>query len=989
MNLSLSARIVALVLITSGFLSIGMVLTVYQLKMADHKALITEREIIDIKRIGAALATKQQQRKLSLESLASRLLTDKNTLKSPEILHDLLQQPSVAGQLFPDGLLVFDAHANAIAESITAPGRLGTNYQDRLHFQKALATKAAVISEPIIGRATGLPLISFLQPVLSSDGDVIAYAGGILDLANTPLMPADEESRAAQHRIEFIIDPVHRLFVSMQTRFDSPHPLPEPGMNALVDAALTLQPAGTVITYQDQRYLMASQHLHSPNWIVVRAIPYRDVIAPAQASFYQFLMIALLATVVVAWLAAWLARNLTRPLVEMTVQIEKMVENQLLDGHFPDHDSKEVSALTWAMNRLLGEQKAAKKAILHAERLLSNVLSAASEIAIIATDKQGIITVFNKGAENMLGYSAHELLNQQSPALLHTEQEVLCRAHELTEEFGYPVAGFHALIAKAERDGSEKREWTYVHKDGHTFPVSLIVTTIRDDAGEIVGFLGVADDITERKRLDAMKSEFISTVSHELRTPLTSISGALGLILGGRFGELSETAKTLLSTAQRNSTRLAHLINDLLDIEKMTAGKLHFDIQNHAVGSLLEQALDANHHYGAGREVVLALTMDNADSLIRVDAQRFMQVMANLLSNAIKFSPTGALVTLSLTTDSDRLTISVMDQGPGIPAAFHQRIFQRFAQADASDTRATEGTGLGLAITRELVEHMNGTIGFESTEGNGSRFFVQFPIVAQAVETQWPDLKHESLVKPRILVVEDDQDVANLLAIMLSDAGYDVDQAHNGGDALKRLANTHYHLLSLDLMLPDISGLEIIRQLREQPQTVNLPILVISAKMEQGRMALNGHANHIEWLAKPIDQHRLIEIVGNQLSLHEHHRPRLLHIEDDDDLQIVISAMLIDHFDFKVAKSLAEGRYWLKNDVFDLVLLDIGLPDGSGWTLLPDIHQYQPKAKVMVLSGMDMAQHEIDQVEDVLLKSRIDREELLHRIEQAIIQHRP
>ena len=239
--------------------------------------------------------------------------------------------------------------------------------------------------------------------------------------------------------------------------------------------------------------------------------------------------------------------------------------------------------------------------------------------------------------------------------------------------------------------------------------------------------LGWFHDITERIRIDQMKSEFISTVSHELRTPLTSIVGSLGLIAGGALGEIPVQAKSLIEIAHRNSLRLSLLINDLLDMEKLAEGKMDFKMQEQKLMPLIEQALEDNQGYGKSRNVKLELTGRSYDAKVNIDAHRLMQVLSNLLSNAIKYSPDNGTVEVAVQNDQQTVRITVTDHGPGIPAEFRSRIFQKFSQADSSDTRQKGGTGLGLAIARGLVERMGGKIGFDSVEGQGASFHIEFP----------------------------------------------------------------------------------------------------------------------------------------------------------------------------------------------------------------------------------------------------------------------
>lgn len=254
----------------------------------------------------------------------------------------------------------------------------------------------------------------------------------------------------------------------------------------------------------------------------------------------------------------------------------------------------------------------------------------------------------------------------------------------------------------------------------------------RDAMGQPVRTIGVVQDITERKQMDRMKSEFVATISHELRTPLTSISGSLALIHSGRLGTLPESAQPMIDIALSNSKRLTLLVNDLLDMEKITSGNMDFDMTVQPIQPVITQAMETNLPYGKQLEVSFVQISPAVNINVRVDAQRLIQVLSNLLSNAAKFSSRGSSVEIDVrATESHHVRVSVIDHGTGIPAGFRDRLFEKFTQADSSNTRAKGGTGLGLAISKELIERMGGTIGFESEEGKGSTFYVELPIVEQ------------------------------------------------------------------------------------------------------------------------------------------------------------------------------------------------------------------------------------------------------------------
>jgi PAS domain S-box-containing protein len=239
--------------------------------------------------------------------------------------------------------------------------------------------------------------------------------------------------------------------------------------------------------------------------------------------------------------------------------------------------------------------------------------------------------------------------------------------------------------------------------------------------------LAIVRNITDRKNIERMKNEFISTVSHELRTPLTSICGALGLIVGGIAGEIPPKALLMVEIASKNSERLIRLINDILDIDKIESGKMVFNFQPVELTPLLEHVIDMNRAYGQQFDITFKLESSLAGAWVYADSDRLIQALTNLLSNAAKFSPIGAQVLVSLTRRSEMLRIAIQDRGPGIPEAFRARLFQRFAQADASDARQKGGTGLGLNITKAIVEKLGGQIDVMILPEAGSMFFIDLP----------------------------------------------------------------------------------------------------------------------------------------------------------------------------------------------------------------------------------------------------------------------
>jgi PAS domain S-box-containing protein len=388
------------------------------------------------------------------------------------------------------------------------------------------------------------------------------------------------------------------------------------------------------------------------------------------------------------------------------------------------------------------------------------------------------------------------------------------------------------------------------------------------EAGHVLGFYALTTDITELKRIDRMKSEFVSTVSHELRTPLTSIRGSLGLIAGGVAGPLPEAAKSLVEIAKNNCDRLIRLINDILDSEKIESGNMSFEFKVVELRSLLARALADNEGFAAQHSVRLDLGAADETIRVNVDPDRLIQVVTNLVSNAVKFSPRHSAVEVRIRRSGNRVRVEVQDRGPGIPDEFRARIFQKFSQADSSDTRQKGGTGLGLSIAKAIVERLDGIIGFTSKAGQGTRFFFELPEWSESRSGQ--RTRTLEAARLRILVCEDDPDIARLLCLMLENAGFEVDVARDAARARALLAGARYAAMTVDIALPGEDGLSLIRSLRETEPTRALPVIVVSARADEGRVEIDNESLTVtDWLQKPIDQNRLVVGIRKAAGAHD------------------------------------------------------------------------------------------------------------------------
>jgi PAS domain S-box-containing protein len=274
--------------------------------------------------------------------------------------------------------------------------------------------------------------------------------------------------------------------------------------------------------------------------------------------------------------------------------------------------------------------------------------------------------------------------------------------------------------------------------DGNWCWIEELGCGVFDKSGALKYIDGFIWDISERKRAEQIKNDFVSAVSHELRTPLTSISGALGLIVGGMLGAPPEKMQSMLVIAHKNALRLTQLINDLLDMEKLIAGKMGFDLERQPLVPIIEQSLETNKAYADSFNVSLHLSVcaneQDVPLMVSLDAHRLQQVMANFISNAVKYSPPQGRVEIQLIQLQGEVKIAVVDHGPGISEEFRERLFQKFTQADSSASRQRGGTGLGLAISKTFVERMHGRIGFDSIPGQGATFYAIFPLANRATD---------------------------------------------------------------------------------------------------------------------------------------------------------------------------------------------------------------------------------------------------------------
>ncbi|MBY0410846.1 MAG: response regulator, partial [Burkholderiaceae bacterium] len=617
---------------------------------------------------------------------------------------------------------------------------------------------------------------------------------------------------------------------------------------------------------------------------------------------------------------------------------------------------------------------------------LEGVLGAATEQSIIATDLEGTITLFNTGAEKMLGYQAHDMVGTSSPAPLHLAKEVEAYGQALSLRYGYPIEGFQVFVHEAEQQGFENREWTYVHKDGHHLPVQLSVNTIRDAQGGVLGYLGIAQDLTERNRQDqilrqakaaaetasAAKSMFLANMSHEIRTPMNAVLGVAHLLADT---PLDDDQRQLLSKLQIAGRSLLGIINDVLDISKIEAGEMTTESVNFRPAELLSELIELYSPQAAQKSVTVALQgLEHVPVPVALqgDPTRLRQVLSNLLSNSIKFTSQGS-VSLQVTREQSTapadprvwLQFSVVDTGEGISETALKGLFTPFAQADASTTRRFGGTGLGLSIVKRLCQLMGGDVGVHSALGVGSTFWVRLPFAM--VDEAALSVQAASSQDRLSICIVDDSDVDRAALTQLCQAfGWRTTALSSGTELVHRLqemSDAHQPLpdaLIVDWQMPSVDGIQALTLLSERLGMPHLPATLVVSAYERDLVASHDHAGIAgRILTKPVNSSALFNAVNAIVAEHtgrldqvmastrlDSMRGRWLQglrilLVDDSDINLEVASRLLikEGATVQVCVNGQEALDALRamqpsGVAFDAVLMDVQMPvlDGYGAT---------------------------------------------------------
>jgi signal transduction histidine kinase/ActR/RegA family two-component response regulator len=521
---------------------------------------------------------------------------------------------------------------------------------------------------------------------------------------------------------------------------------------------------------------------------------------------------------------------------------------------------------------------------------LQNAILTSANFSIIATDEKGIIQLFNVGAERMLGYTAAEVVNKINPSDIHDPREVTARAQELSLELATPIApGFEALAFKASRGIEDIYDLTYIRKDGSRFPASVSITALRNDYGDVIGYLLIGTDNSARKRAESelneamdvvekanrAKTDFLSAMSHELRTPLNAVLG---------FAQLMETGTPAPTPSQKRNLDqilkagwyLLELINEILDLALIESGKVTLSREPVSLSEVMMECRAMVEAQAHKRGIGMKFPRFETLYFVQADRTRVKQVLINLLFNAIKYNRPGGTVTVEFTLSApDSIRVSVRDTGAGLAAEQVAQLFQPFNRL-GKEASAEEGTGIGLVVTKRLVELMGGTIGVDSEVGVGSAFWVELSLTSApqfALREAEGPAPVQPLMQPgapvrTLLYVEDNP--ANLELVEQLIARRPDLRLLSAADANLGIEFARAYqpeVILMDINLPGMSGIAAMKILREDPSTAHIPIIALSANAVPRDIEKALEAGFFNYLTKPIKVDKFMDALDAALKV--------------------------------------------------------------------------------------------------------------------------
>ncbi len=609
------------------------------------------------------------------------------------------------------------------------------------------------------------------------------------------------------------------------------------------------------------------------------------------------------------------------------------------------------------------ERKRIEEQIRYQANLIENVND-----AIIAADLNFRITSWNKAAEKMYGYKSEEVIGKEVSEVIAVEFQGLSR-----EEV-------RKIILEK---GFWKGEAIHYNRFGEKIYVSSSISIIRDSRGNPIGTVGINRDITEQKKaeeklklyaeqleianaqlqeLNRLKSEFLANTSHELRTPLNSIIGFLNLIKEGLYDNHEEMMK-FVDNALMSAKHLLNVINDILDIAKIEAGKLELNIEDVEVSELLHEVWTLSHVQAEQKKLEYKFVYPDRKVFIRGDRNRLKQILLNLIGNAIKFTHRGGItVKVDVFEDKGFCQFTVSDTGIGIPKEKQAKLFQKFVQADGTTTRKYGGTGLGLAITKSLVELMGGVIELYSEgEGKGTTVIFTVPL-SEATYDEKFEIEVGKIYGDSgllILVVDDDKKFADFLRTFLVKSSFRFVWANNAEDGWGYILNLKPDVLILDYAIPHKAssriknGFDLFLKVRETPEVKDIPIIILTGHLQKVKELLNlSFVNfHPSVIEKPIDPNYLLNLLKQFTK--EKDEVNILLADDDINVKIYLQKILPEKYKIDYASNGKEAIEKIKANNYDILLLDLMMPEVNGYDVIKELrlNKLAPDLPILVVTN--------------------------------------
>ena len=667
----------------------------------------------------------------------------------------------------------------------------------------------------------------------------------------------------------------------------------------------------------------------------------------------------------------------------------------------------ELEYLTEAVAETTGLLKSRSEALRQSRELLQSVLDNATAVIYIK-DTQGRYLLINRQYETLFHITREEVTGKTDHDLFPKEAADAFRANDLEVlRAGAPI----------------KVEEVAPHDDGlHTY-ISLKFP-LRDPEGKAYAVCGISTDITDRKRaeeaLQALtvsleqkvqertselaiardqaleatrhKSEFMANMSHELRTPLNAVIGFSEVLLEQMFGDLNPKQDEYIQDILASGRHLLALINDILDLSKVEAGRMELELSTFDLPMLLENTCAMVQERAIRHGLHLTLDIDKHLAAFTADERKVKQTILNLLSNAVKFTPQGGTICLRARPDSGYVEISVSDTGIGITPEHQQKIFEEFYQAGDDSGRKREGTGLGLSLAKKFVELHGGKVWVKSEKGLGSTFTFTLPMRAPvektAAEREMGPVAQAK--RPVVLVIEDDASAAKLLSIHLMEAGFNVEVANDGEAGFEKAQALQPAIITLDILMPGLDGWDLLARLKADQRTAPIPVVIVSIVDERGRGFALGAA---EYLVKPVQPEELISAVRRvaQLKVSGHRKATILAIDDDPIvLELMDAALSPEGFAVLKAGGGVEGLRLAQERVPDLIVLDLLMPDVDGFEVLDELKHNSITADIpiVILTCKTLTREDKDRlngkINHLMLKGEFSRTDLIAHLRSVL-----